>query len=346
MPDTGSAISFPVATPPDPGTEVEIADGVLWIRLPLPMALDHVNVYALDDGESWTLVDTGVNTSACRRAWNAILAGPLADKPVRRVFLTHHHPDHVGCAGTFAENGAALYASRVGYLTARMLTLDVQDRPLPETLSFWRAAGMDEALVLRRAAERPFNFSDIVAPIPLGFTRLDAGDVISAGGRTWDIRVGHGHAPDHLTFWSRDDNLVIGGDQFLPSISPNLGVYATEPYADTVGDWLRSCRAFEAFARSDQLVLPGHKLPFTGLPERLRHKIDNHVQALDRLRGHLDRPYSAAQCFVPIFGREIGADDTAYGLALGEAVGHLNHLLALGEVSRESRDGVWVWRRV
>lgn len=337
-------IHTPFEMPPEPGAAIEVAPGVLWARIPLPMVLNHVNVYALDDGDGWTIVDTGLKHRMCREAWAGLKSGALAGKPITRVVLTHHHPDHVGLAADFIAAGAELLTSRTAYLMARMLMLDEQALPGPETQAFWRGAGMDAALLAKRATERPFNFADVTVPLPLGFTRLGEGDTLTAGGRIWDIRVGYGHAPEHLTFWSRDDNLVLGGDQFLPSISPNLGVYATEPMADTVGDWLVSCQAFQAHARDDHLVLPGHKRPFTGLPHRLVNKIDNHLEALERLRAHLDVPRTAAECFQPIFGREIAPKDGAYGLALGEAVGHLNHLLATGAVSRKHRDdGVWEW---
>ena len=148
--------------------------------------------------------------------------------------------------------------------------------------------------------------------------------------------MGDGHAPEHATFWSRDDNLVIGGDQLLPSISANLGVYAAEPDADPVEEWLVSCKKFKPFARDDQLVLGGHKLPFTGLPLRLHQMVENHHGALDRLMGHLTEPKTAAQCFPPLFKRKIGRGE--YGLALVEAVAHVNHLYLAGKVSRTLGD--------
>lgn len=235
---------------------------------------------------------------------------------------------------------------RTAWLMARMLTLDEQPLPSAETLAHWQGAGMEAALFETRRAERPFNFCDVVHPLPLGFTRLHDGGMIRMGGRDWDIRFGQGHAPDHATFWSRDDHLVIGGDQLLATISPNLGVYATEPGADPVGEWLESCAAFQPLARADQLVLPGHKMPFTGLPARLVQLIDNHHGALDRLREHLaGGPRSAAECFAPLFKRQIDAG--TYGLALVEAVAHLNHLLRLGAVTRTRRaDGAWLYHLV
>jgi glyoxylase-like metal-dependent hydrolase (beta-lactamase superfamily II) len=344
-PDQGG-IRYPWAEAPAPGAATQIAPGVLWMRLPLPMALDHVNAYALDEGDGWTLIDSGLDNRKARAIWAELLAGPLGGRPIKRVIVTHHHPDHIGLAGWFqAEHGAELWTTRTAWLFARMQTLDVQERPSPETIAFWRGAGMDPDLLARRAEERPFNFADVVAPLPLGYRRIQDGARLTIGGREWDVHFGNGHAPDHATFWEVGGDLVIGGDQMLPSISPNLGVYATEPEADPVADWIETCERLLPLARPEQLVLPGHKLPFTGLPLRLRQKIDNHHAALERLLAHLDRPRTAAECFPALFKRHI--DDGVYGLALVEAVGHLNHLLQTGKVTRRRRDdGAWLWERV
>lgn len=336
-------IRTPFRDPPDIGQACEVAPGVLWLRLPLPMALDHVNVFALDDGDGWTIVDTGIASRKAKAIWEAILAGPLKGRPVRRVVVTHHHPDHIGLAGWFQEQGAELVTTRTAWLFARMLVLDEQDRPLPQVLDHWRAAGMAPDLLARKAGERPFNFADVVAPLPLGFCRIAEGDVLRMGGRDWRVRVGHGHAPEQATFWSEADHLILGGDQLLASISPNIGVYATEPGADPLGEWIASTRAFGPHAREDQLVLPGHKLPFTGLPRRLNEMVANHEEALARLLEHLERPSTAVGCFAALYRRVPG--EAEFGLALVEAVAHLNHLLKAGRVTRERQsDGAWLWR--
>lgn len=337
-------IRFPFPDAPEPGQAVEIAEGVLWIRIPLPWVLDHVNVFAFDEGDGWTLVDTGINTAKIRGIWDALLAGPLAYRPIRRVLLTHHHIDHMGLAGWFMEQGAELLASRTSWLMGRMLQLDVQELPPPETVTFWRAAGMPEDRLAKKLAERPMNTADIGSPLPLGYRRLQQGEVLEMGGRRWSVQMGDGHASEHVTLWEEGGDLVVGGDQILPGISANIGIYATEPEADPIAEWIAANERFAPMARPEHLVLPGHKLPFTGLSHRLRQMVDNHHGALNRLRRHLSEPRNACQCFVPLFGREITGDN--FGLAMAESLAHLNHLMHLGEVSRTLDDsGVWQWQR-
>ncbi len=107
-----AGLSFPWETPPEPGGFRQVDDGLLWIRLPLPMALDHVNVYALRDPQGWTIVDTGLSSRKTKALWQSLIDGPLAGAPIWRVILTHHHPDHVGLAGWFAsEFGAEIWSS-------------------------------------------------------------------------------------------------------------------------------------------------------------------------------------------------------------------------------------------
>lgn len=345
MDRTAPRIHFPHPTAPAAGEAVPLAEGVLWMRLPLPMALDHVNVYALDDGDGWTIVDTGMMNDATRAAWDRLRAGPLAGRPVRRVVITHHHPDHIGLAGDFAARGAELCVSRTALFLTRMLTLDVHDTHRPESLAFYRRAGLSPDRMDRLMAERPYNFADRVTYIPLGYTRLVDGGTIRMGGRTWDIRMGDGHAPEQATFWSRDDALVLGADQLLPSISPNLGVYPTEPEADPVADWIASCTRLLAHARPDHLVLPGHKLPFTGLPFRLGQMIQNHHGALSRLEAALAQPLAAPDCFPALYQRDIGEGE--WMLALAEALAHLNHLHQTGRtIRRTGAQGEWRWQAV
>lgn len=343
IPDGYAGLDFPWDSAPAEGAVTEIAEGVLWARLPLPMALDHVNIYFLREADGWAMVDTGFDSKRSRAILDTLRTGPLEGLPITRLLVTHHHPDHVGLAGWFQAQGAEVLMSRVAWLLARMLVLDEQDRPTPEVQAFCKRYGMAPDILAKRAEERPFNFADCVAPMPVGYTRLDAGQMLDFGGRRWRVVFGGGHAPDHAVLFEEGGDLVIGGDQLLPGISPNLGLYPTEPNGDPVGDWLAACTRMEDFACPDQLVLPGHKLPYRGLPTRLDSLRLNHVHALERLEAHLAEPHVGHDCFLPLFKREIAG--AAYGLAFFETAAHLNHLWLAGRARRWDRgDGVWLWQ--
>lgn len=344
MKDDTGLIDYPWASPPERGTTTEVADGVLWARLPLPMALDHVNIFFLREGAGWAMVDTGFNTSLTRSILDTLRSGPLGRLPITRLLCTHHHPDHIGLAGLLQAEGTELLTTRTAWTLGRMLTLDVEEVPPPEAIAFWHANGMDAEILKARRTERPFNFADRVAPMPLGYTRIKAGDRLTFGDRIWDVHIGNGHAPEHACLYEVDgDNLVLGGDQLLPSISPNLGVYPTEPEADPVGEWLDACAHLAPLAKPEHLVLPGHKLPFSGLPTRMRQLADNHHGALKRLLEHLDQPRTGGECFAPLFKRPVTRE--IYGLALVETIAHLNHLWKRGQATRTpNADGVYIWQ--
>jgi len=336
-------LHFPFATHPSEGNVTEVAPGVLWLRLPLPMTLDHVNCYVLDDGDGWTLVDTGIASDRAKALFEALLAGPFAGKPLRRLIVTHYHPDHIGLAGWFVARGVELLTTRTSWLTARMLTFDRQETHSPQALTFARRAGMTEEQLATRAAERPFNFADVVSPLPPGYTRLAEGDRITAGGRRWQVLFGQGHAPDHALLFSQDDALVLAGDQVLPGISPLIAVYPSEPEEDPLTAFLSSTAALIRHANENHLVLPGHKLPFQGLPHRLHEMAQHHEQALARLLEHLSTPRLAVDCFPLLFKRPV--TQSTFGMALSESVAHLNCLLTRGLVTRHlTPQGAWAWQ--
>ena len=340
-------ISFPIKNVPENNELVQVIKNIFWARMPLPSPLNHVNVYIIEDDLGLTIIDTGLNTQETRLRWKSLLKKYFKDRKLERVIITHHHPDHFGLAGWFKKNyGAEIYCSRTSYLMARMLTLDVQEKMSSEAALFYMRAGMPKDTIEKRQKIRPMNFSDTVHSIPLGFKRIREDEEIILAGQSWKIVFGHGHAPSHATFWSTKDSIVFVGDQVLPGISPNLGVYPTEPEADTVGDWISSCRKLLRIADNNKLVLPGHKLPFTGLSIRLEQLIRNHKSAIKRIERRLSKgPLNTVDLFRTIFKREI--KEKEYSLALVEAVGHMNHLYAMGQVSRElNADGVYLWSKI
>ncbi len=325
-------LTYPFEAPPGPGGAVVVADGVLWMRLAMPLALDHINVYAVADGEGWALIDTGLNLPDTREAWDAILSGPLGGRPVTHVICTHMHPDHIGLAGWLCDRFAApLVMTRLEYVTARMLLADT-GRPAPESgADFYRAAGWDEGQIDRYRQEFG-QFGGAVAAMPAGFVRMREDDRLPIGRDVWRVVVGEGHSPEHACLWRERDGTVLGGDQILPKISSNVSVWPTEPEADPLGDWLASLERMQAVFPDDVLVLPSHGEPFSGVQARLEALLRGHRTALRRLERSLKTPKRAVDVFPALFARPVG--DGVRGMATGESVAHLNHLLRQGRVKR------------
>jgi glyoxylase-like metal-dependent hydrolase (beta-lactamase superfamily II) len=344
-PRTERGLTYPLGAPPVPGQAVEAAPGVLWLRLPLPMSLDHINVYALADndadGDGWTLVDTGLYTKASIAGWEAAFAGPLGGKPVKRVICTHMHPDHLGLAGWLCERfGVPLWMSRLEYLTARMLVADTGPAPI-EGEVFFRAAGWDDERIdgWRREFGR---FGKGVYPMPQSYRRLSEGDDVEIGGEIWSVVVGNGHCPEHVCLWRRSDNVFLSGDQILPRISSNVSVWPTEPLQDPLGDWMNSLAKLRALLPEDLFVLPSHGEPFTGVHTRIEALQKGHQTGLTRLERALREPRRVIDVFSSLFARPIG--DGVFGMATGESMAHLNYLEAQGRARRErDADGVDWW---
>ncbi len=303
-----------------------------------------MNVWLLDDGDSWTVIDGGVLDSATNAVWDAVLAGPLAGRPVGRVLATHFHPDHVGQLGRLVElTGAPLLMSRLEWLHARWLALDLTEEFVTAGDAHYRRGGMPEPLVERSHA-RGNAYARGVAPPPATFLRVSAGDRLRMAGSDWDVIIGEGHAPEQVTLFSAERNILIAADQVLPRISPVVGVWGTDPEADPLGDFLTSLDRYRHLPE-DCTVLPSHGVPFTGLHGRLDQLAAHHDDRLDRVLSAGTEPRSAYEILRVLFPRELDAHQT--GFALAETLAHLNRLMRMGAVERSMPpDGVALYRRV
>lgn len=340
----GSPLSFPVAEAPQPGSVTEIAPGILWIRLALPFRLDHINVWALDGGaEGRTLVDTGLTDSRTMAAWEEILAGPLAGRPIRRIVATHFHPDHLGLAGWLVDRSGAEFAlSLTEWLYASMLSSGGNPTANAAIDTFYLRAGLDaetrESLLQRRNA-----YSRAVPSVPGVMTRLRHGSRVAVGSTSWEVIVGAGHSAEPVSLFDRTGNVLISGDQVLPSISPNVSVWPSEPEADPLNDFLESFATL-AHLPDDVLVLPSHGLPFRGLHGRLADLRAHHEERLTEIVEICAEDRTAAQVSSRLFRRDLDAQQMVF--AMGETLAHLNYLLHRGGLTRRlGLDGVHLYRR-
>ena len=329
---------------PRHGGVYDVAEGIRWLRMPLPMVLEHINLWLLDDDSGCAVVDTGVNIDSNRDVWRGTFAGALKGSAITRVFVTHLHPDHVGCAGWLTrEHDVELWMTREEYLLCRILIADT-GREAPEAgVRFYKAAGFPED-ALHRYQEMFGMFGRYVSPLPESYRRLVDRDIVTIGGSEWEVIVGRGHSPEHACLYNAERNLVISGDQILPTISSNVSVYPTEPQANPLKDWIDSLQHMKERLPEDVLVLPAHGKPFRRAHERLDELIHEHDTALEKCVELCDEPRRAVDVFPALFKGRISAGNLI--MAAGESVAHLNYLVAEGKLAANTdTDGVRWYQR-
>lgn len=317
---------------PTPGEPQEIADGVYWVRFPMPMSLDHINIWLLEDGDGWTVVDTCLKLPDAKEIWESLFSGFMGGRPVKRVICTHMHPDHVGLAGWICERfDCELWMSQAEYLMCRMLAADTgREAPQP-ALNFYHRAGYTEEQIEKYRSRFGF-FGKGISPLPDRYRRLEDLETFSIGDRYWQVFEGSGHSPEHMCLYCPALKLLISGDQVLPRITPNVSLFPTEPEGDPLKRWLRSEARLREKLPGDLLVLPSHEAPFIGLHVRLSQILEGHKDDLSALFNYLETPRRAVDCFPALFKREIG--ENSFGLATGETLAHLNCLLWRGRIRR------------
>ena len=358
---------------PAPGQTLEVAPGVRWIRMALPFALDHINLWLLldriDGREGWTVVDCCISHEASRAQWEQIFETQLQGLPILRVIVTHMHPDHIGLADWLCTRwNAPLWISSTDYHVARVLT------EAGDTLAggdaaadFFVAHGLTEPGAIASIRKRNNYYADMVPSVPTRFVRMLDGDTVTIGGHDWRCISGYGHAPEHISLYCDDvlsaseapsapsshggapalgaarraRGVLLGGDMMLPRISTNVAVHAGEPEANSLKLFLDSIAKFKALP-ADTLTLPAHGKPFTGIHIRVRQLQDHHRDRLAELiEACSAKPHTAAEALPILFKRALDVHQTTF--AMGESIAHLHFLWFAGQLQR-TRGGDGVWR--
>jgi len=339
------ALNYPWDNLPPSGTTREVVPGVRWLQMPLPFALDHINLYLIDDGDSWALVDTGIKGDETRALWEQVIANELDGKPISKVIATHFHPDHFGQAGWLVPHfDAELWMTRGEYYFARAIAGEEPIEFQNASIDFFRRGGLPQAILDTIPGGRWGNFGQAVERIPIGYRRLIDGESLMIGGHRWQIVTGSGHSPEHACLLCEELDLLISGDQVLPRITSNVSVNPNEPEENPLKYWLASHEKFLGLPDS-VLVLPSHNRPFHGLHARLRYLIHHHEDRMLAVEEVCTEPQTAYDLLPVMFERELDVFQTT--LALGECLSHLHLLMERGRLSRElGADGVYRYRSI
>ena len=334
-------LNYPLAATPEAGSYLEVAQGVYWLRLPLPFELNHINVWLLDDGDGWTLVDAGVSLPATRAAWEQLFASDLGCKPVRRLIVTHLHPDHLGLASWHCQRfGIALHATEPTIRRATRLLLHAESFNQELAAEFFRTHGAtDPGNIVRFISGH--NYRRLVGGMPERTHALDAGMTITIGNRKWETIISNGHAEGHASLYCRDAGLLISGDQVLPTITSNISLFEDEPDLNPLQQYLDSLEVFLRLPENT-MVLPSHGRIFRGLRDRIAAIKAAHMDRSALVYGYCREPASVSAVAGRLFPRQL--DEINSCLAFGETFSHLRYLEKQKRLQRFSENGICLFQ--
>ncbi len=333
---------------PEPGGAMQLAPGLFWLRMGLPFALNHINLWLIRDEfagkQGYTLIDTCIDRPESRAQWEGVIANVLQGLPILRVICTHMHPDHVGLAHWLCERfDAPLWMSATDYHSARLACQSTTGFGGERSAAFFALHGLTNPDDLEKIRARSGYYPSMVPAVPMSYRRMRDGDAFDIGGKTWRCIAGYGHAPEHISLycdaWADQQPILISGDMLLPRISTNVSVYDVEPEGNPLPAFLQSIDRFAPLP-PNTLVLPSHGKPFTGAHERIAQLHAHHRDRLaEVLAACAEKPCSAADALKVMFKRELDLHQTTF--AMGESLAHLHALWFAGEVRRSlGNDGV------
>ncbi|MCW7537250.1 MBL fold metallo-hydrolase [Aquabacterium sp. A7-Y] len=334
---------------PEPGHSLEVAPGVRWLRMGLPFALDHINLWLLRDRaegpdgravEGWTVVDCGITNDDTRAAWERVFEHELQGLPVLRVIVTHMHPDHIGLAHWLTERwNCRLWISATDYNGARIASQSTTGYGGEAAARFFASHGLTDPDSVEKVRARSNYYANMVPQVPTQYRRLIDGLELSIGGFAWRCIAGYGHAPEHISLYSESLGVMISGDMLLPRISTNVSVFDVEPEGNPLPLYLASIGKLRELS-DEVLVLPSHGRPFRGVHERVDQLLAHHEERLAEVRAACgEAPCSAADLLPVMFKRKLDLHQTTF--AIGEAIAHLHMLWLDGKLRRVTgADGV------
>ena len=326
---------------PPLGELTPVAPGVLWLRLPLPFQLDHINVWLIEEAQQYTLIDCGAGLPEVAAIWEHIAERLFTKKPLGRIIVTHAHPDHIGMAGPLARvHQVPVLMSSTEYFAARALCADLPGFNAKAMVDFLASHGLRNDPKAEQTREaRGGLFARLVSEPPLNHLRMREGDEIEIAGHTWLCHAGYGHSPEHISLICPSLGLMVSGDMLLPTISTNVSVYCNEPEGNPLRAFLESVGRM-ATLPDTLTVLPSHGVPFKGVHARCEQLLRHHAHRLDELLEALkNRPMSARDAIGVLFRREMDGHQMSF--AMGEAIAHLHCLWKKGLVQRIQNEGVW-----
>ncbi|SHJ44575.1 MBL fold metallo-hydrolase [Cycloclasticus pugetii] len=324
-------LTFPIASKPEFGLPMKVEEGIFLLKMPIPYALDHINLWLLRDGEGWTIIDSGFYSEEATLLWNKVLVDFCHNEPIQKIIITHFHPDHVGMAQWLAhKTNAPVHMSQIEFLTTQMACQEYSKQQKARRREYFERFGLAQEDI-QQLQDKVGGYVTGVPEAPTSYQRLVDGQSLLINGEPWHLLQFNGHSPGHICLHNKQRDLLVSGDQILPNISPNVSVNFYESDADPLADYLSSLGTLATLG-ADTVVLPSHGRIFKGIKERATMLKEGHRKSLDQILAFCQQARSGLEVLHTLYGKRLSLFNLS--LATGEAMAHLNYLIGTGEVTR------------
>ena len=317
----------------------EVATDVFELRLPIPFEDGLVNVFLFKDADEADLLDCGMNSEESVEMIRQAVQ-QLGARRLRKLVVTHIHPDHYGAAGTLAGEGRAdLYIHRLEVPLVQPRYVELEHL-VEEVRRYLLINGVppDDAEVLSNSQRA---LSQVVKPAEPA-VQLDGAEDVAMGRHKLHIEWTPGHSPGHVCLFEKSSGLLFAGDHILPDLSPNIGLHP-QSTPDPLHDYLEGLRRMAAL--EPKRVLPAHGRPFDTIAARVEALTRHHLRRFDQILEIVDREEKSGwQVALDLWGPRENLYEKR--LALQEGLAHLQALAVEGRMAKSVTPGSVRWRRI
>ncbi len=338
-------LDYPYSKRPPNGEVLEVSPNLYWLRMPLPIALNHINLWLLEGKNGWTIIDSGMANDESKDIWINLFETIFKGKALEDLLITHMHLDHSGLAGWLSDYWEVdPHFTEKEYQETQLLSKGIEKSQEFIALDFYKSCGYDDASI-KRYLERVTYRKTLVTPINRNYKKIKNNEIITLGDNEWEVVIANGHSPEHACLYSKENNIFICGDVILPRITPNISVRPFHADSNPLDDWINSLKNIKKRIPDDALILPSHGYPYYGAHKRIDSIIEDHMEKLESLYAFCNQSKNVIEVFPALFANKI--NENALILAVGESLAHLNYLIGEGRMEmKKNNDGINYYKSI
>ena len=254
--------------------------GIYTLIIPSIFPTGDTRCFAAEGEDGWTLIDVGVSIPQARELWESFLGEiGISFHQIRRIYLTHNHPDHCGIAGWLQQQSdAQVFLPRKDLPALAKYKLP-ENEQIEQIRTDMAPYGIADEMIVRLVKDimliLPF-FKPYPEIIP-----LDEGDTFRFGDDVYTTYNVPGHSDGHVVFLGENYKRLFSGDAFLADRVSQISDWPYSTLEDPLTTNLQALRRI--MVMEPTRVLSAHGPMFEGATERLAKIEKLHLRRMTKV---------------------------------------------------------------